>query len=359
MAARSWKIRGFKLEDLPRISQFRKAFTNTEGSFRRSCEAEYYEWKCCRNPMQPGEIWLAEDGEKIVGTTTLTPKRMRILGKIVCGAEIGDTFTHPDYQRQGIFSTLVERTRREGLNNRISFIYGTPNEQSLPGYEKKCAFAQVPSACITNVVRPVNIRHVLEALIRPRLLASPTSLLLSAAYAILFKVGRDKRNESIHVSKVDSFPNSMEILCEQASKSHDVILVRDSIYLEWRFITNQDGYTIMIAKDEKSILGYLVTKIGSWRNLTVGYIADFMTLRDDSRTFRSLLVEALNSLQNRKVDMVSCWVTRRSFYERVLRKAGFLPYKTIPIICYKNELGNQVLGGHYNWHFTMADSDNI
>ena len=42
-----------------------------------------------------------------------------------------------------------------------------------------------------------------------------------------------------------------------------------------------------------------------------------------------------------------------------LLKLGFLPWTKIPLICYKNELGNKILSKAYKWHFTMGDSDGI
>jgi len=52
--------------DIARISEFRKKFFLYDSSIR-SYEPEYYEWKFNKNPVLPGEIWLAEDGNTLVG----------------------------------------------------------------------------------------------------------------------------------------------------------------------------------------------------------------------------------------------------------------------------------------------------
>ncbi len=80
-------FREFKKDDLSRISRFRKEFFPYDSSIR-SCEPEYYEWKCYQNPVLPGEMWLAEDGELLVGIKNITPKRMQVLGTIINGAEM-------------------------------------------------------------------------------------------------------------------------------------------------------------------------------------------------------------------------------------------------------------------------------
>jgi hypothetical protein len=53
------------------------------------------------------------------------------------------------------------------------------------------------------------------------------------------------------------------------------------------------------------------------------------------------------------------YAVEKGFYNRLLRKAGFLPRANHIIINYNNELGRRVLSGKYRWHFTMGDSDHV
>jgi hypothetical protein len=52
-------------EDVARISEFRKSHFSFNSSIR-CYEPEYYKWKSFGNPIQKGEMWLAEDGNIIV-----------------------------------------------------------------------------------------------------------------------------------------------------------------------------------------------------------------------------------------------------------------------------------------------------
>jgi hypothetical protein len=47
-----------------------------------------------------------------------------------------DTATHPNYKRQGIFSTLTRQAISDLAREGVHTIYNTPNRQSLPGYLK-------------------------------------------------------------------------------------------------------------------------------------------------------------------------------------------------------------------------------
>ena len=51
--------------DLYKVSEFRRSLFGY--SLIRSHEPEYYRWKCYQNPILPGEMWLAEDSDAVVG----------------------------------------------------------------------------------------------------------------------------------------------------------------------------------------------------------------------------------------------------------------------------------------------------
>ena len=88
-------------------------------------------------------------------------------------------------------------------------------------------------------------------------------------------------------------------------------------------------------------------------------MVDFLSLEDNPRVFNGLVITLLELFQANKVDIISTWAMKGSFYYKTLLKLGFLPWTKIPLICYKNELGNQILNKAYKWHFTIGDCDGI
>jgi GNAT superfamily N-acetyltransferase len=353
-----WRPRGFEDADFEKASTLRKLFVSDEGSQRRSCEAEYYRWKLVANPSGRGLFKVADDTGRVVGITTITPKRVYLRGRLISGAEIGDTFTHPDYQRQGMFSTLVDLTRAEALSEGLEFIYGTPNDQSRPGYEKKLNFAQIPSSRVFSYVRPLNVGAVLLAHMGKPVLAKVLAPAVSAALRTVYRF-RSTGVKDLKVSSVSEFPEDVINLWNICSGNYSWILRRDKEYLDWRFVSNPDRYTIWLASRNGETAGYLVTREGSFGKLRVGYLADFLVREDFPKVFQSLLFAAASSMRRADVDFLATWVVKASSYERVLSRFGFFPFKPVPIICYKNNVGLQCIQGEDRWHFTMADSDNI
>ena len=354
-----WSLRRFTHSDIPKVAEFRQSFPLSP--LVKVEQPEYHEWKCRRNPAEPGYIWLVEDGGRIVATASMTPKKMKILGKEALAAETGDTFTLPEYQGKGIFTSLVKNTTAEAVGKGIGFIYGLPNKNSLPGYLSKLDYRQVTSPQLYYLGRPLNIKKILGQRIGSRSIASVLSPLLEVVSWVVFKLCVIRSGKStVSISQGSTFPEDIEELWPRVSTSYDVMLVRDNKYLEWRYVAAPNRYLILIARNkEGEISGYMVARISDVEDRRVGFIVDFLCLEDSPKVFRRLFFTLLEVFRANKVDHISTWAMKGSFYYKNLVKLGFLPWTKIPLICYKSELGHQILDKAYKWHFTQGDSDGI
>jgi len=345
-------------DDLPRIAEFRKEYFGH--SLIRSHETEYYRWKCYNNPVMAGEMWLAEDCGRLVGMKNVTPKLMKMLGKIIPVAEMGDSFTHPDYQRRGIFTTLSKASRESMLQQGVNLIYNTPNKNSLPGYLRRLDHAVVPIA-VRNLAKPVFPRPALKKMLPAPFLAYFLSPPLEVISRIMSAVGKAciGRN-GITVSEVSSFPDDIDGLWEELSGQYDVSLVRNGVYLEWRYVVNPDTYSILIARDESDVLrGFMVTKIGFEEDVALAYIADFLVPEARTDILAELLAGALHRFYQQKVSSVAVWSINGSRAGSVFRRFGFIPRAKSPLLCYQNEVGRELSSRVLKWHLTMGDTDNI
>ena len=76
-------------------------------------DARFLDWKHLENPFGASLMWVALDGERIVGFRAFlrwefnTPE-----GRTVIAARAVDTATDPDYQGRGIFTRLTLRRSR-------------------------------------------------------------------------------------------------------------------------------------------------------------------------------------------------------------------------------------------------------
>jgi GNAT superfamily N-acetyltransferase len=346
-------------EDLPKISIFRKSYFPYDSSLR-SHEPEYYDWKCYQNPAAQGEIWVAEDGDAVVGMKSMIPKRMKILGQYLLAAETGDTFTHPDHQRKGIFSSLFKAADENGIDSKLDFIYGSPNENSLPAYEKRLNYAQIPLR-LRMKVKPVYVESYLKSKLRftPLVKIGCRAVeLVSKAMSTIGLAGG--RKSEITISRESTFSADIDDLWQSAAGDYDVMLVRSQEFLRWRYVENPDKYSIFIARDKRhALLGYLVSKLVISGDKRTGYIADFFTEGNNPAAFKTLLSFLLADYFRQKVNFAHVLVEKNSQYGKVLRRAGFISYRNFPLICRRNEIGNKILSTPLRWHFTLGDTDNI
>jgi len=109
-----------------------------------------------------GFIALTKEGHPAAFYGVL-PCSFILHGKEVLAAQSGDTMTHPEHQRKGLFMELSSRTFALAKENGIRFLFGFPNQHSLPGSRKlnwqylpdtlQCFQLDVPTLGVARFVR--------------------------------------------------------------------------------------------------------------------------------------------------------------------------------------------------------------
>jgi hypothetical protein len=138
--------------DLPAI------LTLLEESMRRAHDARFdtlFRWKHLENAFGASPMWVACDGDRIVGLRVFMRWEFRRGDAIVRCVRAVDTATHPDYQGRGIFSRLTLDALGPLADDGVDFVFNTPNSQSLPGY-LKMGWQTLGRAAAR--VRPLSIR---------------------------------------------------------------------------------------------------------------------------------------------------------------------------------------------------------
>jgi hypothetical protein len=64
------------------------------------------------------------------------PYPFSIGGKAVLAAQSCDSVTHSNHRKKGLFTMLATKTFELARENNIKFIFGFPNQNSLPGFKK-------------------------------------------------------------------------------------------------------------------------------------------------------------------------------------------------------------------------------
>jgi GNAT superfamily N-acetyltransferase len=342
-------------KDYDHIARFKKSFMTD--SDRTDCSARSFVWKIDDNPHRNGSVFTAGCDDTLVGLAVVTPKMVMIKGQRVLAGEIGDTFTDKQYRRLGIFGRLVNMVKEECQERGIGFIYGTPNDNSLPGYQKRLNFPLIESLKVDYIVCPIRSASILaDKFPSLRGLAGAVGFACDFFFKFLHVLKRGKRTGYV-TRMIDYIPEELGSLFQRVLPDYDFIMERKPEYLRWRFINGPDKHYIFIAEDENGkIAGYCMVAFGTWKNIPVGYLMDYLIDGRNKEVFRGLVLEAIRYCRKNSVEMIAAWNVRKSWHTSLFRCLGFLHFRDVPVICHNSDWGKTVLKENLRFYFTMADA---
>ena len=140
----------------------------------------------------------------------------------------------------------------------------------------------------------------------------------------------------LKIRQVKRFDERHDEFWKEASKGYDIIVERNSEYLNWRYINVPPDieYTIFAAEKRNQIKGYIVLRCMHEGALAVGSIVDILTLPNQGQVARALISKSLEFFEARNVDLVTCKMLKSHPYYKILRDRGFLePYGSIVKMC--------------------------
>lgn len=342
------------------LSRFLQSFKPSEDDPVWS--GKYYDWKIKQNPVRSGFVDLAVSGDLIVSSVTVTPKPVWYKGEKVAAGEIGDTYTHPQFQRRGILVALINNIKVRAHNSGLSLIYGLPNEQSRPAYEKKCNFLSHPhlrlatATCLFNAVK--------IAADKIRWLPRPAFIVFNGCVNLFLKTLQGfwiiaGKLTGLSVTLAERPDPGHDDLWERCKQQNEASLIRDRSYLQFRFFDHPLAkYRFYEARKNGVLQGYLVSRSQKAGGRMNGIIADWFYDRRSPLIFLALLNRTLREGFHDGVDLYTTWVNGSRAEKWLLRLSGFLIRKNQPLIIHRNPAGQKILDCPDRWHFTVADSDN-
>lgn len=313
-------------------------------------------WKLFQNPIHRGVLNLIKNSDEIASSTTLTPKSLYYKNREIMVAEIGDTYTGEKYQRQGMFSKLINQTRVDGNSMGIDFIYGTPNNQSLPGYQKNANFRVVEGLKVNNYLLPINIERKLKEKKVPLLFAKTLSFFYEVLIKLRMSFSRLEDDEKlILVESLDSYAEELDQFWNDNRAKFEFIFNRKSEILKWRFFETPNKYKFYIFKKSDKVAGYFVTRLVLDERSSRLVVADYLFLNggDFGKSLKAAARQEMCSC-----DTIHGWCIENTLHDQAFKKLGFLNRGSQNIICHRNEQTHDYSINEH-WHFTMADSDNI
>lgn len=123
------------------ISQFQELFT---ASFEKTISAEFLHKKYDTKKLGGSYLgYMAFHDQKPIAYYGVLPVPFVLDGKKLTAVQSADTMTHPDYRRHGLFPLLAKKTYELAKEERASFVFGWPNQNSFPSFKNKLGWIEL------------------------------------------------------------------------------------------------------------------------------------------------------------------------------------------------------------------------
>ncbi len=317
-----WKIRSFNKRDIEHFLGWRKLVA------RRDKDMAFWKWEYLKGPWGPVATLLAIDNNNIVGQYSTQRYESFYFGEKIMASLSFDTGTHPEYRRQGIFTTLgTNHFENEGKQN-IHFSTGFPNENFWPG-GKKIGWREL---CPLPLLANSNIVDITV-----------------------------EKTSNYEINEIQRFGNGFKRFSEKFKDNIPIYLNRTVKYLNWRFVDKPgliyQKYSIYDKSGE--MVAYFVTKYFKSDSQTILHLIDFL-LPNSEGIYQIVLNFLIHNAKERMINQISMFLNKYHPFCDYLRKYGFKYSHTNQVyIIRKNTiaLDEGDLFEEKNHHITMGDSD--
>lgn len=309
-----------------------------------------WEWLFLRNPGGAGlQYVVADAGARLAGQYATVPLRMQIGGVVAQGLLSLNTATDPEFQRQGIFTTLAETLYGEAEGS-FALVYGFPNARSAPGFYRRLGWLDLGAPrLLLRPLRSPGRRFPRRGIALGLAVGAPALRALDAVG------GRAPRAEPF-----DAFDSWADRIWARAAPALGTAAVRDAAFLRWRFDDAPREYRRWSVGEEPD--GYAVSRLVPWRGTTIAYL---MELIAPSRAVATGLLRAVMTDAHRDGAVAICAVaTPHHPHRSALLRSGFLPVPvgltpglSFGVRALSDDVPRSAILSLDDWYLSAADYD--
>ncbi len=310
-----------------------------------------WDWQYRRNPNVPAVgplIWIAREGQTIIGQYAAMPVRLMADGMEISAAWGMDVMVAPERQRQGLGDVLFRTWDRN-----VGASLGLGLSESSYRLFQKLNWPDVgPVPCL---VKPLSRR----ALRRPNW---PVQLNRFVSFITLPWVRLVSRSRPLEgeMRIVRQFDERFNQLWERVARKFALAVRRDAAYLTWKYIQPPHvRYTVAVLEREQEVAGYVVYRHVQEPRGRVTLLVDWLTDPDDKTAMLTLVRWIDREARAAGSDKIRTFCMHEGF-RKLLRKSGYYAVKsTMEFVAKVNAVN--VSASFYadtsRWHITLGDSD--
>ena len=310
-----------------------------------------WDWQYRKNPYMPAAgplIWLAREGQTIVGQYAAMPVRLTVNGREIDAAWGMDVMVAPERQRQGLGDVLFRTWDRN-----VGASLGLGLSESSYRLFQKMRWPDIgPVPCL---VKPLSRR----ALRRP---TWPVALNRLVSYITLPWIRLVSRSRPLEgeVRVIRHFDDRFTRLWDRISGKFAFAVRRDAAYLNWKYIQPPHvRYAVAVLERGDEAAGYVVYRHVQEPRGRVTLVVDFLADPDDAAAMTTLLRWIDREARAADSDKIRTFAMHEGF-RKSLRKSGYYHVKsTMEFVAKINavDVPEAYFKDTSRWHVTLGDSD--
>ncbi len=328
------RIRSYRPGDETAILELLETVFHGWPDFDLNCEAiDHWRWRYLEAPANSEHLHVCEAGGRIVGCLHHSPVSMKIGAREYAGHLGGDIAVLKPFRNRGLVGELTGEAAEQRTRSGFWFsYYETPHPHLIQTF-KKVAF-QLPIQS-RHLVRVNDIALHLAGQNRiRRWFKSCTFEASQLLNTLQYFQHKGRINSELKLSRVTSFDARYDEFWERISPHYQLIIRRDSDFLNWRYADERAGdFRVICAQDEQRLIGYIVLRINRHdANYPEAFVVDLLCEpgRDDAA--RTLLAAGLDYFDGQHINVVNCIIPQLHPYRKILGANGFLDSGTRTIV---------------------------
>jgi len=321
------------------------------------------DWEFERGPAGPAVGVVAREAStsRLIAQAAIIPVGMRLSGKPVTAGLALNPLIDPDLQGRGIPLDLLRKLDAAAAEAKVAFSYAFPDDSALPVLVKQGGFKEVAS--LSLLIRPL----------KPETLAMKTtgSRVLARTASIARMVWRtppsvkQKDVPGLTIDQVTEFDEPFAVFWRRVQNRTPLIVVRDSAYLNWRYIQAPGReYAAFAARSEGKVRGLIVLRAVPLGRFSAGLIVDLIVeASGEGRASGRLLIDHAGAyFRDQDLDMLATLSLRHTDEFRLFRASGFwMPPKFLephPLHFVVRSHAEEADAAYdlHNWFLTLGDS---
>ncbi len=299
---------------------------------KRDLENWYWRYRG-NNPAGKAIIYVMENDGRLIVHFAAIPYRLRVFGEDVLGSHSIGSMVLPEYQGKGLIKFVADKLFEEAIDRRVTFSYGFPNDLAYDLHKKLMGYNDIIQ--VYTMEKETDLSGILK---------------------------EQRGSTQLKFLSIDQFDQSVDALWDQVKDDYKIWVIRNAVFLNWRYIQRPDQkYHAFGAYEGDVLVGYVILKLYKDGEILKGHIIDILVLTGRKDMAEFLIDESEKYFVANKTNIASSWVVGSDFFKEIFLSRGFKPVSPRPLICRFNfgkEKHQNVLDGK-NWFFAMGDTTEI